>query len=256
MNLKLSKPIAFFDLETTGVNIAKDKIVEVFVLKVMPNGDKHEYYSLVNPKIPIPAETSAIHGITDEKVANEPTFFKIAFELNDFLADCDLAGFNSNYFDIPLLKEEFYRVGIDFNADNRQKVDVFKIFTKMEPRDLSSAYKFYCGKNLEDAHTAKADVYATYEILEAQISKYEGKIENDIAKLNDFTADGNFVDSGRRFIKDKGVVKFNFGKHKGKPVTEVLKKEPMYYDWMMKSEFLLDTKQKLKEIRDKLYSSN
>ncbi len=253
MNIKLEKPIVFFDLETTGINLANDRIVEVFMLKVLPNGEKEEYYSLVNPKMPIPALVSEIHGITDEKVADAPSFFNIAHDVERFLDGCDLAGFNSNYFDIPLLKEEFYRVGIVFDIESRSNVDVFKIFTRMEPRNLASAVKFYCNKSLEDAHSAKADVYATYDVFCAQLEKYEGKMENDIQKLSDFSKDGNYIDSGRRFVRnDKGIALFNFGKHKGKPVEEVLKKEPMYYDWMMRSDFLRDTKQKLTEIKEKM----
>lgn len=253
MKLNLERPIVFFDLETTGVNLASDRIVELFMLKILPNGEKVEYYSLINPKIPIPQEVVDIHGIDDAKVADAPTFFSIAHDLEKFLENCDLAGYNSNYFDIPLLKEEFYRVGITLDIDSRNNIDVFKIFTKMEQRSLSAAVKFYCEKEIEDAHSAKADVYATYDVFCAQLERYDGELADDIKKLSEFTSDGNFVDSGRRFAKDEnGVVVFNFGKHKGKAVEDVLRKEPMYYDWMMRSDFLRDTKQKLTEIKENM----
>ncbi len=253
MKLNLEKPIVVFDLETTGVNLAKDRIVEIFMLKILPNGEKEEFYSLVNPKMPIPQVVIDIHGIDDAKVANAPSFMMLAHNLLAFIENCDLAGFNSNYFDIPLLQEELYRVGLDLELENRKSVDIFKIFTKMEPRNLGAAVKFYCNKELEDAHSAKADVYATYDVFVAQLDKYDGKIANNIEELSNFTTDGNYVDSGRRFSKDKdGNVIFNFGKHKGKLVEDVLRKEPMYYDWMMRADFLRDTKQKLTKIKENM----
>lgn len=249
--LKLKRPIAIFDIESTGINVATDRIVEICIMKVLPSGETITKTLRVNPTIPIPKEVSEIHGIYDEDVKDKPTFAQIAKDLALFFKGCDIAGYNSNRFDVPLLVEEFLRVNIDFKADNRRFVDVLRIFQKMERRDLTSAYKFYCEKDLTNAHSAEADVIATYEVLLAQVQRYEG-INNDVEFLHDFTKDGNFVDSGRRLILDKDVVKFNFGKHKGKPVEEVLRKEPQYYDWMMRSDFLLDTKQKLTSIKLKM----
>lgn len=249
MNLK--RPVVVFDIESTGINIATDRIVEICVMKVMPSGETITKTYRVNPTIPIPKEVSEIHGIYDEDVKDKPTFAQIAKELASFFAGCDIAGYNSNRFDIPLLVEELLRVNIDFKADSRKLIDVLRIFQKMERRDLTSAYKFYCNKDLTNAHSAEADVIATYEVLLAQLEKYD-EIENDVDFLHDFSKDGNFVDSGRRLILDEGVVKFNFGKHKDKSVEEVLRKEPQYYDWIMRSDFLLDTKQKLTAIKLKM----
>lgn len=250
MKLQLKRPIAFFDIEATGINLAKDRIVEISILKISTNGKETWKTIRINPTIPIPPHVSEIHGIYDEDVKDAPTFPEIAKDLHNFLKDADIAGYNSNRFDVPLLTEEFLRVNIHFKTDTRRFIDVFRIFQKKERRDLTSAYKFYCDKNLENAHTAAADVQATYEVLLGQLDKY-GDLENDVQFLNDFSKDDTaFVDSGRRLVRnDKGVVCFNFGKHKGKPVEEVFRREPQYYDWMMKSDFLLDTKQKLTAIR-------
>lgn len=249
--MKLKRPVVVFDIESTGINIATDRIVELCAMKVMPSGETIVKTIRVNPTIPIPKEVSEIHGIYDEDVKNEPTFAQIAKDLAGFFQGCDIAGYNSNRFDVPLLVEEFLRVNIDFKGDGRKFIDVLRIFQKMERRDLISAYKFYCGKDLTNAHSAEADVIATYEVLLAQLQKYED-IENDVDFLHDFSKDGNFVDSGRRLVLEEDVVKFNFGKHKGKSVEEVLKREPQYYDWIMRSDFLLDTKQKLTAIKLKM----
>ncbi len=250
MELKLQKPLAIFDLEATGANIATDRIVEIYILKIKPDGTKDEFMTRVNPRMPIPPEVSEIHGITDEDVKDSPSFLNIAFELKDFLEGCDLGGYNSNRFDVPLLLEEFYRIGINWDLSQTKFVDVFKIFTRMEGRDLSSAYKFYCKKELENAHAAKNDVIATYEVLKAQLERYQGDLENDVDFLHEFTYESHFVDTGRRLIRDGELVKFNFGKHKGKTVEQVLQQEPQYYNWIMKSDFLMDTKQKLTELRN------
>lgn len=246
--LKLTKPLAFFDIESTGINIATDRIVEISIFKLMPSGEQIWKTMRINPTIPINPQATEVHGITNEDVQNEPTFAEVAADIFNFLKDCDLAGYNSNYFDVPLLNEEFLRLDMDLKLDKRKFVDVFRIFQKKEKRDLSSAYKFYCDKNLENAHSAEADVQATYEVLLGQLDRYED-LENDISSLDKFSNDKLFVDFGRRLINDKGVVKFNFGKHRGRAVEDVLRREPQYYDWIMKSDFLLDTKQKLRAIR-------
>ncbi|MBL4592928.1 MAG: 3'-5' exonuclease [Flavobacteriales bacterium] len=252
MNLELTKPLAFFDLETTGLNIATDRIVEISIVKIMPNGDKEIKTKLLNPTIPIAKEASAIHGIKDEDVKDKATFKEVANEFNEFIKDCDLAGYNSNRFDIPLLAEEFLRVGIDFNVANRKLVDVQNIFHKMEQRTLVAAYKFYCDKDLTNAHSAEADTTATYEILEAQIEKY-ADLKNDAEFLSEFSQMNKNVDLLGRFVyNDENIEVFNFGKHKGKPVTEVLEKEPGYYSWMMNGDFPLYTKKVLKAIKEKM----
>jgi len=249
MNLELTKPLAFFDLETTGLNIATDRIVEISVIKIMPNGDKEIKTKLINPTIPISAESVAIHGITEAKVKDKATFKEVANELDDFIKGCDLAGFNSNRFDIPLIAEEFLRAGIDFNVSDRKLVDVQNIFHKMEQRTLVAAYKFYCDKDLTNAHSAEADTTATYEILEAQIAKYSD-LKADTEFLSEFSQMTKNADLLGRFVyDDKNVVVFNFGKHKGKPVTEVLEKEPGYYSWMMNGDFPLYTKKVMKDIK-------
>lgn len=256
MELTLTRPLAVFDLEATGGNVANDRIVEIYVLKVHPDGKEESFHTRINPRIPIPPEITDIHGITNEDVKDAPTFLKVAFEIEAFLEDCDLAGYNSNRFDIPLLLEEFYRVGIHFDMKTRKVVDVFKIFQRMEGRDLASAYKFYCNKELVNAHAAEADVKATFEVLKSQLARYNGELEGNMDFLHEFTAESQFVDSGRRMVRDKGVVYFNFGKHKGRTVEEVLQREPQYYDWIMRSEFLQDTKQKLTEIRNEILDKN
>lgn len=238
-----------FDLETTGTNIATDRIVEIGIVKIFPDGKEEERRYLVNPTIPIPPEVTAIHGIRDEDVRDQPTFAQLAGELNEYMKHCDFAGFNSVRFDFPLLVEEFLRSQVDFESDNRQFVDVQRIFHTMEPRNLSAAYKFYCDKNLENAHTALADTRATYEILKAQLIRYP-QISNQIDKLSEFSGKTNSVDFAGRFIYDKNkTIVFNFGKHKGKTVVEVLRTEPSYYDWMMNSDFSLDTKRRLTQIK-------
>jgi len=247
--LNLTRPLAIFDLEATGINLSRDRIVEISILKLLPDGNKIWKTQLVNPEMPIPPEVSEIHGIYDADIATAPTFAELATELLKFLDGCDLGGYNSNRFDIPLLNEEFLRVDMDLQTEKRRFVDIYRIFQKMEGRDLASAYKFYCGKELINAHSAQADVQATYEVLLGQLSRYNKDLENNIEFLDGFSNDNNYVDSGRRLIEEDGIIKFSFGKHKGKPVEEVLRKWPQYYDWIMANDFLLDTKQKLRNIR-------
>lgn len=247
MKLVLARPLAFIDLETTGINISSDKIVEIAIVKIMPDGTKLVKRKLINPQMPIPQSASDVHGITDEMVKDAPVFKQVANEVKQFLENCDLGGYNSNRFDIPMLIEEFLRAGLEFSTDNRKNVDVQKVFHMMEQRTLSAAYKFYCNKNLEDAHSAEADASATFEILEAQVGRYQ-QLGNTVESITKFTGEDDLVDFSRRMIKVNGVEVFNFGKHKGKPVAEVLKTEPQYYDWMMKGDFAMNTKQKLTEI--------
>ncbi len=247
MNLQLTKPIAFIDLETTGVNISNDRIVEIAIVRIAVDGSKTVKRKLVNPLMPIPAGSSEVHGITDEMVKDAPSFKQIANEIKQFMDNCDLGGYNSNRFDIPMLIEEFLRSGIEFSTDDRKLVDVQKVFHLMEQRTLSAAYKFYCNKVLEGAHGAEVDATATWEVLEAQIERYP-QIGNSVEQIVKFTGEDDIVDFARRFIKENGIEIFNFGKHKGKPVTQVLKEEPQYYDWMMKGDFAMNTKQKLTEI--------
>jgi DNA polymerase III subunit epsilon len=247
MPLQLIKPIAFIDLETTGISLINDRIVELAIVKILVNGEVKKMRRFVNPQMPIPAIVSAIHGITDEMVKDQPPFSEIANEVKQFLVGCDLGGYNSNRFDIPLLVEEFLRAGQDFDVDEVELVDVQRIFHLLEPRNLTAAYKFYCGKNLEDAHSAEADVLATWEVLQAQIEKYP-QLGNTVTDIQKIIGKEEIVDFARRFVKDNGVIVFNFGKHKGKPVTKVLKDEPHYYDWMMKSDFEMHTKKKITEI--------
>ena len=250
MNLNLANPIVFFDLETTGVNIAKDRVVEISVLKVYPHGKEEQKTIRINPEMPIPKEASAIHGIYDEDVKDCPVFKGIAKELARYIEGCDLGGYNSNRFDIPLLAEEFLRAGVDFDMRKRKFVDVQTIFHKMEQRTLSAAYRFYCDKCLEDAHTAAADTFATYEVLKAQLDRYEGKLENSIEFLSKFSTQNNNADfAGFIVFNDKGVEVFNFGKNKGIPVEQVLKEQPGYFAWMLNSDFPLYTKKILTEIK-------
>ncbi len=250
MELNLKNPLVFFDLETTGTNIVKDRIVEISYLKVFPNGKKEVKTRRINPEMPIPPDSSAIHGITDEDVKDCPTFKQIARSLAEQIEGCDLAGFNSSRFDVPLLMEEFLRADVDIDFTKRKMIDVQVIFHKKEPRTLEAAYRYYCDKNLDNAHSAEADTLATYEVLKAQLDKYPD-LENDMEKLAaEFGGYNNNVDFSGRIIKDEnGVEIFNFGKHKGKPVAEVLKKEPSFYAWMMDSEFPLNTKQVLTKIK-------
>ena len=248
MNLKLTRPIAFLDLETTGINITNDRIVEIAIVKIQVDGSKQLKRKLLNPTISIPKTSSDIHGITDEMVKDAPTFKQVANELKQFIDNCDMGGYNSNRFDLPLLIEEFSRAGITFNIDGRKMVDVQKVFHQMEQRTLGAAYKFYCNKTLEGAHGAEVDATATWEILEAQIERYPN-LGDTVETIVKFTGEDDIVDFARRFVKDdKGVEIFNFGKHKGKSITQVLKEEPQYYDWMMKGDFASNTKQKLTEI--------
>ncbi|WP_026769911.1 3'-5' exonuclease [Asinibacterium sp. OR53] len=247
MKLQLSRPIAFIDLETTGVNISVDRIVELAIVKIMPDGSRQVKRKLINPLMPIPASASAIHGITDEMVKDAPSFKQVANEVKQFIDNCDMGGYNSNRFDIPMLIEEFLRIGIAFSVEGKKMVDVQKVFHMMEQRTLSAAYKFYCQKTLDDAHSAEADATATWEVLEAQIERYP-QIGNTVESIVKFTGEDDIVDFARRFVKEKGIEVFNFGKHKGKPVAQVLKEEPQYYDWMMKGDFAMNTKQKLTEI--------
>lgn len=249
MELKLHKPICFFDLETTGIQVAKDRIVEISILKVFPNGNKESKTWLVNPEMDIPAETSAIHGITNEKVANEPTFKELAPQVYQMIKDSDLGGFNSDRFDIPLLAEEMLRAGVDFDMKNMITVDVQTIFHKKEQRTLSAGYQFYCGKSLENAHSAEADTMATYEILLAQLDKYED-LENDVKKLSEFTTRKRNADFAGFIIYNKeGKEAFSFGKHKGRLVEDVLEKEPGYYGWIQGADFPLYTKKVLTAIK-------
>ncbi|NHF58072.1 3'-5' exonuclease [Flavobacteriaceae bacterium TP-CH-4] len=249
MQLNLTKPICFFDLETTGTNVAKDRIVEISILKIFPNGNKESKTWLVNPEMPIPAEASAVHGITDEKVAGEPTFRELSKEIYQMIKDSDLGGFNSDRFDIPLLAEEMLRVGVDFDMKNMVSIDVQTIFHKMEKRTLGAAYKFYCGKELTDAHSAEADTIATYEVLLSQLERYP-ELENNVKKLAQFSTHRQFVDfAGFIGLDEDGNEIFTFGKHKGKKVDEVLEKEPGYFGWILNADFPLYTKKVLTQIK-------
>lgn len=255
MQLNLKKPICFFDLETTGINISKDRVVEISILKVFPNGNKESKTWLVNPEMPIPAEVSAIHGITDERVANEPTFAELAKDINVMIKDSDLAGFNSNRFDIPLLAEEMLRANMDFDMNKRVAIDVQTIFHKMEQRTLSAAYKFYCDKNLENAHSAEADTLATYEVLKAQLDRYED-LENDAKFLAEFSSHKKFADfAGFINYNKEGEECFSFGKHKGKKVLDVLDKEPGYFGWLLNADFPLYTKKVLTAIKLRAFNN-
>lgn len=245
--LKLTKPLAFIDLETTGTNLGTDRIIEIAIIKILPDGTRSVKRKLINPEIPIPQASTEIHGITDAMVKDAPFFRQVAQELKQMLDHCDLAGYNSNRFDIPLLMEEFLRSQIDFDMKGRRMVDVQKIFHQMEQRTLSAAYKFYCNKNLDNAHSAEVDASATYEILEAQTEKYPA-LGNTVESILKATGEDVIVDFARRFIMDNGVEVFNFGKFKGRAVADVLRAEPQYYDWMMKGDFPQHTKQKLTEI--------
>lgn len=245
--LQLNKPLAFIDLETTGINLGTDRIVEIAIVKILTDGTRIVKRKLINPGMPIPKASSDVHGITDEMVKDAPTFKQVAQELKQMLDGCDFAGYNSNRFDIPLLMEEFLRAQVDFDMKNRRLLDVQNIFHKMEPRTLSAAYRFYCNKTLDGAHSAEVDASATYEILEAQLGKYPdlGTTVESILKV---MGEDQVVDFARRFVMENGVEVFNFGKYKGRPVADVLKAEPQYYDWMMKGDFPQHTKQKLTEI--------
>jgi len=249
MELKLTKPICFFDLETTGTNLAKDRIVEIAILKVYPNGNKESRTWLVNPEMEIPKEVIAIHGISNEKVANEPTFKELSKQIYDMIKGCDLGGYNSNRFDIPLLAEELLRADIDFDMKNMMAVDVQTIFHKKEQRTLAAAFKFYCGKELIDAHSAAADTEATYEVLKSQLDKYDD-LENDIKWLSQYSARKSFADfAGFISFNKKGEEIFSFGKYRGKLVEDVLEKEPGYFGWLQNADFPLYTKKILTAIK-------
>jgi len=249
MELQIKNPIIFFDLETTGINVASDRIVEISWLKIQPSGQQTTSTQLVNPTIPIDPKAIAIHGITDEDVKDKPTFKEIANSVAREFEGCDLAGYNSNKFDIPLLAEEFMRAEVDFDMSKRKFVDVQVIFHKMEQRTLSAAYRFYCKKELEDAHSAEADALATYEILKAQLDRYD-ILENDIEFLSGFSSQNRNVDlAGRIIFNDKDIEVFNFGKYKGEPVDEVLKKDPGYFSWILNGDFPLYTKKVLTNIK-------
>lgn len=267
MKLFLRNPLVVLDLETTGINIAADRIVEIALLKVNPNGTEEEKVYRINPEMPIPLESSLIHGIYDDDVKDEPTFKQLAKTLAKFLEGCDLCGFNSNRFDIPLLAEEFIRADVDIDLKRHKFIDVQAIFHKMEKRTLAAAYKFYCQKDLTDAHSALADTRATYEVLKAQIEVYDGvqyedvkgnkstPIVNDMEKLSEFSSYDQNVDFAGRIIYDeKGVEVFNFGKNKGVPVEKVLREQPGYFGWMMDGEFPLYTKKVLTRLRLKMMS--
>ena len=249
MELNLNKPICFFDLETTGTNVAKDRIVEISILKIFPNGTKTSKTWLVNPGIPIPPEATAIHGISDEKVANEPLFKALSGEIYQLIKDSDLGGFNSDRFDIPLLAEEMLRAEVDFDMKNMVSIDVQTIFHKMEKRTLEAAYKFYCDKELHDAHSAEADTIATYEVLLSQLERYP-ELQNDVKKLAAFSNRKNSMDFAGFIGKDEeGEPIFTFGKHNGKKVAEILETEPGYFGWILNADFPLYTKKVLTQIK-------
>lgn len=249
MKLILTKPLVIFDLETTGINTSKDRIVELCMIRIQTNGERQDLNLRFNPGIPIPAEVTLIHGISDADVANEPSFKEKAPMINQFLDNCDFAGFNSNKFDFPMLVEEFYRAGVEFDISKRKFIDAQKIFHLMEPRNLSAAYKFYCQKELNNAHSAKADTEATWEIIQSQLDKYEN-LEPNIDFLHKFSGQSNLADlAGRLIFNDKQEIVFNFGKHKGKKVEDVFKSDFGYYDWMMNGDFPSQTKKVLTSIK-------
>ena len=262
MELNLTRPLVFMDLETTGIKVATDRIVELCFLRVNPDGSQKIKTLRINPGIPIPFEATEIHGITDEAVRDCPKFAQVAHELSEFMDNCDIAGYNSNHFDIPLIVEEFLRAGVDFELKGRRFVDIQNIFHKMEPRTLTAAYKFYCSKELEKAHSAEADTIATFEVLKAQLDRYYNTefkdkkgnvlkpVVNDIRALSDFSFSNRAADLiGHVIYNDKNIEVFNFGKHKGKTVSGVFRDEPSYYDWIMKSEFPLSTKKVVTAIK-------
>ncbi|MDL2289928.1 3'-5' exonuclease [Paludibacteraceae bacterium OttesenSCG-928-F17] len=249
MKLNLKNPIVFFDLEATGIDIVNDRIVEISYHKVSPNGREETKTIRINPQMPIPPSSTLIHGITDEDIKDSPTFKEVAKEIVKDIEGCDLAGYNSNRFDIPLLAEELLRADVDIDLMKRKFIDVQVIFHKMEQRTLSAAYKFYCGKELENAHSAESDTLATYEILQSQLDRYP-ELENDMDFLSKYTAHTNNVDfAGRIIYNDKNEEVFNFGKYKGQKVTDVFNKDMGYYGWMMSSEFSLHTKKVLTNIK-------
>lgn len=247
--LNLKRPLAFIDLETTGVNVSSDRIVEICILKLLPGGNKEMKTWRVNPGIPIPKSSTDIHGITDVDIKDSPRFSELAPAIMKFMDNCDIAGYNSNKFDVPLLVEEFLRLDMEFDVRTRKLVDVQNIFHQMEQRTLVAAYRFYCNKELENAHSAEGDTVATQEILEAQIEKYKD-LKNDVSFLHEFSARNNCVDlAGRIIYNEKGVEVFNFGKHKDKCVEDIFRSEPSYYQWMMDGDFPLYTKKVITAIR-------
>ena len=249
MQLRLQRPIIFFDLETTGTNITHDRSVEISIIKVLPSGEEQERTRRINPEMPIPAEATAIHHITDADVANEPTFRQLAKSLAEIFADCDIAGFNSNRFDIPLLLEEFHRAGIVLDLSKTRFVDVQTIYHKMEPRNLSAAYKYYCGQDLEAAHSANADTRATLEVLKAQLDKYP-ELTNDVKALSEFSCHNRNVDfAGRLIYNDANKEVINFGKYKGQLAEDVLRRDPGYYSWVQQGDFQQNTKDAFARIR-------
>ena len=255
MKLNLKRPIVFFDLETTGVDTAKDRIVEVSMIKIMPDGEEIVRTRRINPQMHIPEQATAIHGITDDDVKDCPTFAQVAKSMAQFIDGCDFGGFNSNRFDLPMLVEEFLRAGVDVDFKNRKFIDVQNIFHKMEQRTLVAAYKFYCDKNLEEAHSAEADTRATYEVLMAQLDRYP-ELQNDVAALADFSERGQTADfAGRIGYNDKQEEVFDFGKYKGRRVEDVFREEPSYYAWMMNGDFPLYTKKVITEIYLRLKNS-
>lgn len=250
MKLNLKNPLVFFDLETTGININSDRIVEICYLKVHPNGNEETKTMRINPEMHIPEQASEVHGIYDEDVADCPTFKEVAKQIARDIEGCDLAGFNSNRFDVPLLAEEFLRAGVDIDMSHRKFIDVQVIYHKLEQRTLSAAYKFYCDKNLEDAHTAEADTRATYEVLKAQLDRYPDALQNDtafLAEYSNFTRNVDFA--GRMVYDEQNVPVFNFGKYKGHKVEDVLRRDPGYYSWILQGDFTLNTKQMLTRIK-------
>ena len=249
MSLKLTRPLLFFDIESTGLSIAYDRIVELCFIKIYPNGNEESQTLRFNPLIPISPDASAVTGITNEDVADCPTFKEKAADLAQIFSGCDIAGYNSNSFDVPLLVEEFLRAGVDFDISKAKLVDVQTIFFKKEPRNLTAAYRFYCDKNLEDAHSALADTRATYEVLKAQLERYDD-LEGDVNFLSDFTKRNDNVDlAGRIVYNEQRQEVFNFGKYRGKPVVEVLQRDPGFYAWMMQGDFTQNTKQVLTKLK-------
>lgn len=254
--LQLKRPIAFIDLETTGVSLSADRIIEIAIIKILPDGTRQVKRKLINPEMPIPLAATEIHGITDKMVKDAPTFKQVGNEVKMFIENCDLGGYNSNRFDIPILMEEFLRAGMDVDLSSRKMIDVQHIFYTMEPRTLTAAYKFFCEKELTEAHSAEADVSATIEVLMAQLKRYKS-LGNSVDSILGAIGEDKIVDYARRFgFDDKGNEIFNFGKHKGRTVRDVLKAEPQYYDWMMRGDFPLHTKQKLTEILNRTLLKN
>jgi DNA polymerase III subunit epsilon len=249
--LTLKRPIIFFDLETTGTDNAKDRIIEIALVKLSPDGKRDKYTKRLNPCMPISAESTRIHGITDEDIKNCQTFKQIAHNLYEWMRGCDLGGYNSSKFDIPLLAEEFLRAGVNVDFTERNMIDVQQIFFKMEARTLSAAYSFYCQKQLDNAHSAEADILATIDVLEAQLERYPD-IGCDVPTLHQFTHTDEYVDYARRIVMKEGHPVFNFGKHKGRKVEDIFNAEPQYYDWMMQADFSLHTKQKISEILNRM----